>query len=396
MEEKNRKNMGEPRYEYYEDEINLFDYFLVLWKWKWLIFSGTLLVVIIALVITLQMPESYTISMDIEPGVIGLDDKGNKLYMDSKEIIGKIQGGKYNGEIGKSLSKLPASSSLAFTAQADKYSNLITVGSQWTKGDLDIGLEASRKLSLLLIEDHEEVIEQRKKEIDDFIAIEGEKIETAEKTMEDAIKKEVRSYSNKIDFIHGKRELEEQLLELIKIRQTDLVAELGKTRNALEYMVAQRDTLLKKSGSEASGFLPEYEAAIRTWQLRKGQIEEKIFAAKVKEREILSGIRTADLEIKSHRQAIKDSETEQKNQLQKQLTTIREGIEKLSVMRAGIGNIRVFRQPETSPTPVKSSKGKKIILLSGVVALFMFIFLAFFIEYIKNARREYLSGKEKV
>jgi len=31
---------------------------------------------------------------------------------------------------------------------------------------------------------------------------------------------------------------------------------------------------------------------------------------------------------------------------------------------------------------------KQIVLLAGVVALFMFVFLAFFIEYIRNASKE--------
>jgi len=51
-----------------------------------------------------------------------------------------------------------------------------------------------------------------------------------------------------------------------------------------------------------------------------------------------------------------------------------------------IGNaVQVVQDPETITTREKSLK--MITLLAGVVALFMFIFLAFFIEYIKNATR---------
>jgi len=55
-----------------------------------------------------------------------------------------------------------------------------------------------------------------------------------------------------------------------------------------------------------------------------------------------------------------------------------------------VGNaVHVVRDPETSS--VRSKSVKQIVLLATVVALFMVVFLAFFIEYIKNATR---SAKE--
>ncbi|MBW2544316.1 MAG: hypothetical protein JRD43_02350, partial [Deltaproteobacteria bacterium] len=52
--------------------------------------------------------------------------------------------------------------------------------------------------------------------------------------------------------------------------------------------------------------------------------------------------------------------------------------------------IQVVNDPETSSVRGKSIK--KIVLLAGIVALFMFVFLAFFIEYIRNASK--ISQKE--
>jgi len=48
--------------------------------------------------------------------------------------------------------------------------------------------------------------------------------------------------------------------------------------------------------------------------------------------------------------------------------------------------VQVVQDPETITTREKSLK--MITLLAGVVALFMFIFLAFFIDYIKKASKE--------
>ena len=54
--------------------------------------------------------------------------------------------------------------------------------------------------------------------------------------------------------------------------------------------------------------------------------------------------------------------------------------------KENISNIKVLQNPEVSSAPIKSKK-KQIVLLATVVTLFMSVFLAFFIEYIKNATR---------
>jgi len=315
--------------------------------------------------------------------------------MDSKEIINEINGGKYNRTITKSLSNPPLHSPLVFTAQAEKYDNLIIVKSQWTKSDLNAGLKALQTLGDLLIGDHAEGVEKRKKEITALIETEREEIEKARKTMEDNVKKSVKLHSNQISALQERILLQKQILEVTKIRQTALAEDLKKANNVLGDIIAQRDSLLRDGKNMGSEFLPEHEAAIRTSQLRLDQIQDKVFSAKKREQEILSKIRMAGLEIQSCQQAIKDVEIEQNNQLQEKTKILEEKIEKLSATRASISNIKIIRQPEAAAAPVKSSRGKKIVMLSGVVALFMLIFLAFLLEYIKNARREYLSRKEQ-
>jgi len=54
--------------------------------------------------------------------------------------------------------------------------------------------------------------------------------------------------------------------------------------------------------------------------------------------------------------------------------------------------VQVVRGPETSS--VRSKSVKNIVLLASVVALFMAVFLAFFIEYIKNASKSSPANKE--
>ena len=121
---------------YEEDEISLIDLLRVVWKWKWLIIGGTLICAIVAVIISLQVPKVYRVTMLIGPVVIGLDNKGNYIY-NSDEISTKINERLYN--LGTS-----------FKANVQKYTNLIRVNSQWQEKDIDLGLKASKQLIALI------------------------------------------------------------------------------------------------------------------------------------------------------------------------------------------------------------------------------------------------------
>jgi len=54
--------------------------------------------------------------------------------------------------------------------------------------------------------------------------------------------------------------------------------------------------------------------------------------------------------------------------------------------------ISLKQNPTASLLPIKS-KIKQKVLLAGVVGLFFFVFLAFFIEYIKNASKSSPANK---
>ena len=60
-----------------------------------------------------------------------------------------------------------------------------------------------------------------------------------------------------------------------------------------------------------------------------------------------------------------------------------------------IGNMKIIQQPEVSTNPVAPKK-KQIVILAGVASLFMFIFLDFFIEYVRNATRVQHNTKDAV
>ena len=88
-----------------------------------------------------------------------------------------------------------------------------------------------------------------------------------------------------------------------------------------------------------------------------------------------------------------EKKTENKiDKLSKNINDIKAQINTLNLEKGLISNIKVIQEPEVSLHPVKPKK-KQIVLLGGVVGLFFFVFLAFFIEYIKNASKSSPANK---
>ncbi|MBU2520876.1 MAG: hypothetical protein KKD50_01465, partial [Proteobacteria bacterium] len=77
----------------------------------------------------------------------------------------------------------------------------------------------------------------------------------------------------------------------------------------------------------------------------------------------------------------------------REITKIKSEIESLKCDRDHVTAILMKQNPTVSPLPIKS-KIKQKVLLAGVVGLFFFVFLAFFIEYIKNASKSSPANKE--
>jgi capsular polysaccharide biosynthesis protein len=70
-----------------QDETQLIDYLVVIWKWKYLILGGTVLCAVAAGIISLAIlklkPQDYIVSTVIEPGIKMVDKNGSKTYIDS-------------------------------------------------------------------------------------------------------------------------------------------------------------------------------------------------------------------------------------------------------------------------------------------------------------------------
>jgi LPS O-antigen subunit length determinant protein (WzzB/FepE family) len=74
-------------YKHEENDIELMVYISLMWKWRKTILSGTLACILIAFVISYLMPKVYRITMTVRPGIIGYDNNGKRMSVESSDSL---------------------------------------------------------------------------------------------------------------------------------------------------------------------------------------------------------------------------------------------------------------------------------------------------------------------
>ncbi|MBU8910997.1 MAG: hypothetical protein KOO65_06975 [Desulfobacterales bacterium] len=412
-----------------EDEIDLIDCLLVLWKWKWLIIAGTLICTVIAVIISFQMPKIYEVSMAMEPGIAGVKEDGSFIYIDSvANMNGKIAGGIYNRKVEKALQLDPLKTTIKFKSAIVKKATIINIASQWQEKDIDLGVKAVRQLFILLSNDYRKIIERRKGDYDKQILMEQNEITKIKiqrkdidqqifmkqneivkiKTQSKDIDKQIKLKLSEIEKIRNEIKMHEATLGNISQRKGELLSEIKSVKDNTTKIVQQRDSLLEGKNPDKDIFLLLYSTTIQQNVAYFNQLSNQIYDLRASEKKIeakvdrlgkniddikigierfnlskTEGLQAKIYDIKTEIEKIKLHKTEG---LQTGINDINSQINTLNLEKELVGNIKVIQEPEVSLHPVKPKK-KLIVLLAGVVALFMFVFLAFFVEYIKNASK---------
>ena len=435
--------------EHFDDEIQLIDYLRVIWKWKWLIILGTLVCMVVAAAVSFNMPKVYEVSIAIEAGIIGVDKEGKFIYLDSRDNIeGKIKGGIYNRGIQEALNINPLENGMKFETGIQKGTNFIKVTSEWEENKIELGLRASEQLAASLSKEYEGIVEQRRgdyekrilmkqnqikeveiqrKDIDKQILIKKNQIKGVEIQRKD-IDKQIFKQQNqiakietqrkdidqqvlfKLNKIEGKKDtikLRESTINIIGEREKELFQEIKNVKNNTEKIVKQRNNILEHKGNVDDISLLLYSTTIQQNVAYFNQLSDQINRLRKQKMELktdieklgkdIDDINTEIGRLKLHKteglQAkIKDISTEigrlklQKTEgLQAKINDLKLQIDRLSIKNDVIKNIRVIQNPEASISPIKPKK-RLNILLAGVIAFMMMMFLAFFVEYIRKAK----------
>jgi LPS O-antigen subunit length determinant protein (WzzB/FepE family) len=377
----------------YDDEINLIDYLKVLWKWKWLIIAGTLICAIAAAIISLQMPKIYEISTVIEPGIAGLkSDNGGFIHIDSVvNISGKINEGIYNRRVEKALHLDSLKTSVGFKSAIVKKANVIKITSQWQEGDTDFGVKVTGQLIRFLSDDYRKIVERREGDYDRQIIMKQSEISKIETQRKD-IDKQIELKLNSIKRAQNDIKVRQATLENARERRGGLLDEIKSVKDNTEKIMQQRDFLLKNKNPDKDLSLLLYSTTIQQNVVYFNQLTNQIYDMGTAEKKIESEIDRLNKNIDDIKTGIERLKLSKTERLQISIHDIKTEINALNLEKGLISNIKVMQEPEVSLHPVKPKK-KQIVLLTTVVALFMAVFLAFFIEYIKNASKASSANK---
>ena len=371
--------------EHFDDEVQLIDYLRVIWRWKWLIILGTFLCMVVAAVVSFNMPKIYEVSMTIESGIIGVNKDGEFIYLDSQHnIAGKIKGGLYNRRIQKALNINPLETGIKFKTGIPKGTNFIKVTSEWEKNKIEFGKKTLVHLVVVISKEYKNIVQQRKGDYEKQILMKQNQIKEVKIKRKD-IDKQILLELNTIGAKKNHIKLNKATLNIMQDREKELLQEIKNVKDNTERIVQERNNILQHKGNADDISLLLYSTTIQQNVAYFNQLSNQINELR-KKKEI------ASMKIENLKKDIDDINTEidrlklkKTEGVQAKINDLKLQIDRLSIEEGMIKNVRVIQDPETSIRPIKPKK-RLNVLLAGVVAFMMMMFLAFFVEYIRKAK----------
>jgi capsular polysaccharide biosynthesis protein len=334
-------NPNEHRY-YPEDEIELIDILRVIWKWKYFILIGTTICGVLAAIISLRMEKIYSIAMVLRPGILSIEEGGKNVFIDSPQNIKAIiESGAFDNDIldylknnnGDNIPKR-----LRFKVAIPKQSNAIKV--KYETSDINQGIDLQNRLSELLSESYNKIVEYYKNEIDMELNF---------------LKSEIESQKNTIQsYIRNVKNLEKRINEL--------TSEIETIKSNSNHLIMERNKLLSKNSKKdniLSALL--YTNTIQQNLELSNNYQNELNEYKLKKEEELQKIEESEKEIAKKLNEIKNVQFKKNN----------------------IQNIQILQPPTNKPFPIKS-KTKRNVILSSALGLFVLVFLSFCLEYIRK------------
>ena len=353
---------------YAEDEINLFDYFQVIWKRRILIISIFLAAVTGAAAISFMMKPVYRVSALISPGWIDVSLDGRVTYIDSNENIQfSIENGAFDSKIIETL-KLDSAkyNRFNFKTKLSKGSNVIQVYLDTTdreKGKLILGELLNNLTSFY------------KNRID--LKFEGIKMSAY------IMRNQIATLDNKKSrVLNDKKRIMSDMghqrdrLVLLKNTEKNLQEQIKGVQENTKAIMKERENVLKEGKADSIALLL-YSNTIQQNISYIDRLNSDI------EKNMLDQEATKN-ELSKKEIQLKDKDTETKD-LETEVLTALKNIEKLELDKMKIEGIKILHEPSSTNGHIKPKKAQNIAI-AGVTSLFGGIFLAFFIEFISKGR----------
>jgi len=335
--------------EYYENEIELMDLFLVLWKNKVLIISGTLVCMVFAAIISWSMPEIYQFQMKIRPGYAELESKYQIERL--KYVKDKIDAHMNDEKIIKEFSvpgarQIPAK--INFKMSVPKNSDIIDI--VLNVSDIELGEKIMQSLYSFISQDDAVMLGSIIDEYDNKIRLE-----------------EINLDKNK-----ALEKFNLSALKLIDQKIESLDNMLADVKANNETLMVKQKKILDLSEKNAGG---SFAALLCTITVQQN----------------LHMINNIMMEIGWNLDR-KQNNTNERILLKITRQEIDEAILENENLKNQVSKMVMLMPPKVSEHPVKPKK-KMIVILAGIAGLFLMILTAFLLEYVSKFKEKQKLSK---
>ncbi len=330
--------------EEYENEFELIDYLNVIWKRKWLIIIPTFILVVLVGIYSFTLPKLWEIEALIVPSKYFLQTENGQfseiLVTDPKQIAAQINQGSYNQVVAYERN-LDIRSFPKLEAENLSDTNLVRISLK----EQDV-----EKAKLILFS------------LFNFLKIDlDEKIEVAISDIDTQIE------SNEIEKLRLHEEIKtlKNKLNIIKKRESEIEKEIDETRKRMESLEnEQRLSLKKENRNETESLaLLLYSNEIQQSLRYHNSLNELLNSKKIEKENIILGIENQEKKI---------DQTENEN-------------ETLNEKKGRIDYAELIKEPTSSLGPV-APRRKVMVMITGMLGLFIFTMLAFFLEYLAKQK----------
>jgi capsular polysaccharide biosynthesis protein len=369
----------------YQDEINLMDYVMVLWKRKWMIIIPTVLLAVAAGVFSFMMTPVWEVDAVIQPSKLYIQTEQGAfsefIVVDPKQIVGQINQKSYDilisTALGIDIRRMPR-----IQAENLRDTKLIRV---WIR-DNDIGRGKKIILALfdILKDEFNKKIEAEVKVIDIEVAKFQNSITEKGLNIKDKVT-EAKILGFQKDRTLAEIQADQRKVQISEDRYKSITEEMGSVKKRIDDLEEQlRKTLGEnRQGGEGLGlllYLSQVQENLRYYNT----LDEKLSTEKITQENLRLSIKENNERIKEL-DALIDRSRNEIEKINTEIENIKQEINLLNERKLRIDYARLVKDATSSLGPVSPRKARNV-LITGMLAAMMFAVLAFFLEYLNKQK----------
>jgi capsular polysaccharide biosynthesis protein len=364
--------------EQFENEVELIEYLNVLWKRRWLIIVPTILLALVAGVVSFLIPPKWEIDAIIQPGKYFVQSAPGTftevMVTDPKQLVGQINQGSYihltSAELNLGPRKFP-------NIKADNPRDTKLVRVSLRTGETDKARAILNALFQHIKSDLDRKIDAEIMSITAQIALKGENDIKAKEFDIQSLNIEIEKTRQGIIAAGNKLKISEE-------RSRSLLEEMKGVKARIDGIEKQQKTMLaeKQEGVETLGLLL-YSNEIQQNFLYYNTLEENFSKEKNTQEDLRLSVREKEQVIKGFKTQI--------DKISQMIVALRSDMELLNEKLQRIDYTQLVKEPTVSPSPVSPRK-KVNVAIAGFLGLFCFSILALFLDYVEKRNIRLKTG----